>query len=564
MAAPILDSNCHHHTPSDTQATPFLELPAEIRNKVYDYLYQFHNPIRLHFHQDPQSERPKSIVPFTPNCRVPTSLFSTCRQINAEASSIFYSRNTFLLHRKVQVGKSVRPCFIAALLEFLAIIGSRAILLRNVVFDTFNICINACHRTYLDWRTKLFESATDIVEITRLLHTVWDHNLNFKIGLVDMRDASESRAEYWRQNPHLHCNTAVMVVIQSLLNDQLNLRRYRSLICAVAVQGDGSGGIICWGSTPRGIHNKTWPRYYPHTFTKFFASDAGGQLQHTPPSPPHLLSLPAPIWSTIMKRVVFPNEGLPINVDTGITFPLSLPQVNKKLRADLWPTSILGNRYTLTTTTKSQRSDFGAFRNLRRLLRKPIAYVRSDGSARELTLEQGQFGVDAIVLQFELDTTVKHEDLRINILPLVVETSSTMGCKRLTVRVCCRTVAEEVSLTLQELRCQVVEALGAMVGEGGGSERGWEPEIWMNGLGEVVERYAKRRPVPSPQTASTFAATPDGASTLLRIHPKDAEYRRGQGAIGSRFETTDDFFPFTCSAVHTLGYMRWVLAKYDV
>lgn len=265
-----------------------------------------------------------------------------------------------------------------------------------------------------------------------------------------------------------------------------------------------------------------------------------------------------------MKHVVFPSEGIHINVDTDTTFSITLPQVNKNLRAELWPTSILGNRFTLTTTTNSQHSDFSHFHNLRRVLRKTFTYVGSDGTARELTLEQGQFGVEQIVLQFDLDTPVKHEDLRISILPLVMETSSTMGYKRLTVRVCCGTGIREVSITLQELRCRVAETLSAIFGKGSDAEGGWEPEIWIDGLGRLVERYAKRRPVLSRQTASSFVATADGAFTLVRMHPKDKKYRAGEGAIGRRFETIEDFFPFTFSAVHTLRYMRWVLEKYDV
>jgi hypothetical protein len=121
---------------------------------------------------------------------------------------------------------------------------------------------------------------------------------------------------------------------------QLNPKSYRGLVCADVVKRDGTGGLISWGDTPRGIRNTNWPRYYPHSVSEFTASDGGSRLQLVPHASCTLLSLPSSIWSSISRDVVFPKDGVHTNVDIDTRFALGLPHVSKKLRADLWPTCL--------------------------------------------------------------------------------------------------------------------------------------------------------------------------------------------------------------------------------
>jgi hypothetical protein len=102
-----------------------------------------------------------------------------------------------MLTRVLGTGGFVRPCFISVLLEFLDTMGSQATLPRRVIFDTHNICNGACHRTYLDWKTRLFDPVGGIVEVTSLLRAVWDRRLSFKLDMIDLADVSEDRATYW-------------------------------------------------------------------------------------------------------------------------------------------------------------------------------------------------------------------------------------------------------------------------------------------------------------------------------------------------------------------------------
>jgi hypothetical protein len=406
-----------------------------------------------------------------------------------------------------------------------------------------------------------------IVEVTSLLRAVWDRRLSFKLDMIYLADAPEDRATYWKQTTDLSCNTTVMAIIQSLMDDQLSLRSYRGLVCAVAVKRNGSGGLISWGSTLRGVHNTIWPRYQPHLVSEFLAQDGGRRLHFVRRVLCTLLELPPPIWSKIMRAVVFPEEGLHIDLDVDTGFALGLPHVNKKLLSDLWPAYLVGNRYTLTMSTTQMRSDFEAFEQLRRVLRKVINYVTPEGMSQDLTLESGYGGIERILLLFRLDFSSAFEDLRINVLPLIMQTSSTLGYKEVTVRVQCDTDIKETSFSLQTLRLHVAKALKDVSLL---NDKSAEPEIWINGLGEVVETL-RRTPSPAsssstngpPKTASLLDPASDGFWKLTYMHPKDREYRGRREHRVCIFRTLEEFFPFHNSATNMLEYLLWVLEKYD-
>ncbi|KAI1533262.1 hypothetical protein PtrSN002B_010394 [Pyrenophora tritici-repentis] len=225
----------YHSALSSPTSSSFVGVAAEIRNKVYNYLCHSTDPICLYFYQDAASNTTKPVVPFASNTSIPTAFFSTCRQVNAEASSAFYSSNTFLLNRQTKFSFFVQSCFMGTLLKFLDIVGSRASLVRNVTFDTLIPCNGMCHRTYTDGGTRLFDSVTDIIEVTALLRQAWDRELNFKIHFIDVRDVEEDGSQYCIENPDHVRAIAVMTIVQSLLDGELGLKKYGDLVCGVAV-----------------------------------------------------------------------------------------------------------------------------------------------------------------------------------------------------------------------------------------------------------------------------------------------------------------------------------------
>ncbi|RMZ67490.1 hypothetical protein GMOD_00001422 [Pyrenophora seminiperda CCB06] len=474
----------HEPTPPNTHIpSSFLILPAELRNQVYTHLFHPVSPVIIsfcHHLRDTKIPSPQPTLSFRSNTPFPVALFRTCRQMYTEASSVFYSGNEFLLYTKGVTG----ICFLTTVLLFLQSIGeTQARRVRRVVFERINACTPVCHhRSYMYWGTPLFGTRTEegVVEVTGLLRVFWEGGL------------------------------------------RLGLKNYGSLVCGVAVKRDGSGGWVSWGSTPpHGMHNKAWPRYSPHTNIIFNSSpsslDVGKTLLSIAPRPtPTLLTLPKPLRTHIINLAVFPpGESIELHVDTATKFPLGLPHVNKTFRAALWPTSLIARRYILKTCSSSPRSDFNGFSGLRQVLRKVIMYARpSDSAGVALTLGHGYPGVEEIVLEFNLEASVRFEELRISVLPLVMETREIGGGGEadVVVRVCWGSGRRDWRVGLEKLRGVVVDALrGMAVKEGGGRRDGkWELQVWVNGLGDVVDTVVEAVDIMTGGQAGGFCGSSEG------------------------------------------------------
>lgn len=281
MLAATTSYNSEKSKPAAPDIPSFLALPAELRNKIYHHLCDRPSPIRLYFYQDPESNTPKPVVPYASNTTIPTAFFLTCRQINAEASSLFYSTNTFLLNRTSKFATFARPCFVSALVKFFDTVGSRAGLVRSVVFDTFTFPDSVYLHTYVYEGTRAFGPRMDVVEVTVLLRVAWSRGLDFEIRLIDVDDTGmeEERAEYWMGNSERECAKKIMGVVNALLEGQLGLREKRDAVRAVAVKKDGSGGLICWADAPSDGQKATPPRYYCDPMTEFTAKSGGKGLE---------------------------------------------------------------------------------------------------------------------------------------------------------------------------------------------------------------------------------------------------------------------------------------------
>lgn len=256
-----------------------LALPAEIRNKIYTCLCHSSAPIRLDFYQDPDSDIPEPVVPYPRDTAIPVDLFLTCRQLNEEASSVFYMENVFVLSRRTRFASLIKPCFISALLKFLHALGSQAAFVRTIVFDTFNLYNSVFLRTHIGKTMELFNNVTDVVEVTLLLQYAWNHGLNFTINLIDVADVDEDRAAYWMLNPDLVRTRTVIAIINSLVDGKLDLKQYQDEVQAVAVKRDGSGGLIGWANSSHGSSPSGPLQLVFHAVTEFRVKHSGAQLE---------------------------------------------------------------------------------------------------------------------------------------------------------------------------------------------------------------------------------------------------------------------------------------------
>lgn len=268
----------------------FLALPAELRNKIYHHICHRPSSIRLYFYQDPLSNTPKPVVPYPSNTTIPTAFFLTCRQINAEASSMFYSTNTLLLNRTSKFATFSRPCFVSAVVKFFDTVGSRAGLVRSIVLDTFTFPDSVFLHTYVDGATRVFDPKMDVVEVTVLLRVAWSRGLQFEIRLIDVDDTDmgEERMEYWMASFGRECAKKIISVTNALLGGQLGLREGSNAVRAVAVKNDGSGGLICWADFPNDGQKTTVPLCRCDKTTEFTAKKGGMELEFATFAPPKL------------------------------------------------------------------------------------------------------------------------------------------------------------------------------------------------------------------------------------------------------------------------------------
>jgi hypothetical protein len=156
------------------------------------------------------------------------------------------------------------------LLKFFDMVGSRATLVRSIVFDSFNLCNSVFLCRCVHKAAGFFGPGLDVLDITVLLREAWDRELNFTIGLVDVANNVEvDRAVYWTETSIWVCAKTVVAIINSLLQGQLGVKGYGGLVRAVAVRRDGSGGLISWAGNP-------------YVMVEFTAKDDGKQLEFAP------------------------------------------------------------------------------------------------------------------------------------------------------------------------------------------------------------------------------------------------------------------------------------------
>jgi hypothetical protein len=263
-----------------------------------------------------------------------------------------------------------------------------------------------------------------------------------------------------------HLNAPFMsAIFKSILGGQLGLRKYGRLLYAVTICGDGSGGEISWGTTklccdpPNMMIRELLPDIIPdpHHISSFTAEDGGAQLRvHKREKALTLLDLPQPILRDIIRRVVHPIEGFVIDLDKDTKFNCGVIHVNKDIY-HAWRDSFLfgHSSFELVLTTNCVHTDFGGFKKLRRVLRKTFdssRYPPDDSShLRTLTISAFRRNTVNYTLKFEVQGPVSLGDVRINILPFVMETamSDSSNGNELTIQV--RSTGCKSSMYRQEL-----------------------------------------------------------------------------------------------------------------
>ena len=400
-----------------------------------------------------------------------------------------------------------------------------------------------------------------MLEVGPLLQGLWTINPRL--------DFSFEKEPWSRHRPALFVgvDSATMTkVVQSLLKGDLGAKRYSRLLRSVGLTRAGSGGIFFWDSLDR------WHEKNPHTEhcsslqQPFGEADNGGQLRLLPSPKLKLFDLPDPVLERIFD-LVLPNCGIKVlDVDNDTNFHDGL------IHMDRWLYNRFGCRFfeigsfRLVLATRSNSGQFPGLVAFQKILRKPGPHIGTGRIGRSCKGRQLVYGDYHVELNFILNDTVSLVDVRTDIFPIVMESSTAEGDHRVTFRLSHiddNGALTEIGVhhtTQRKLRTNIAKAL---VDVEFSREEHTHPEIWINRFGDVLDaaEQSNLERLDCMSTATRLIAQ-QGNHRVDVLHPLDHYYRSDEGLqYDSRctFKDLDQFFPFHGVPDEMLHYLHWVL-----
>ena len=549
--------------PTAMSMSPLLALPAELRNIIYEYVLVPSAPIRIYYRAHSEEEPRRVQFQRDPETENPANFFLSCKMINREAPSIYYSNNTFQFIRD----RVVQICG-RALVEipavFFGILGSQASWLQKIALDLEGFTEEDHYHTETnDWRCPVFRyRGPALFDVTPLLRAIWDLKLKVDVRMIERRDSLIP----------IGCGEAMTRVIRSILSGQLCLRQYGPQVTAVAVKHDGSGGSINWAGSKAYIRNTKLQLLPGPDSVDFIATNDGRQLcLGKTERQRNLLTLPEEIRRTIAILVLY-NENMVLDLDHETSLKQGFADVNRNLYSEWRYAFFREQQYTLLMSTSNSHSTFSNFTKLRPLLRKVFPLrCQPRGQAPLCCID----GADTTIkLDFRLGQRTELADVRFNCLPFVMETARMGRLEEFFVRSWApdsddghEVLVGEHHISFHDVRIKVVKAMIDVI------FAGWnrcEPEIWIDGFGEVVEVISKpfqeypRDDMPDTATKLTLGGHMRYANkinyyTFSDLHRRDRRFRPIADHIQCVFTDIDQFFPFTRSPPEILHYLTCIL-----
>ena len=551
---------------ADPNKLSILDLPGETRNQIFGYLVPIKSPMIISCDSNPLRMRLGHR-----GVRIPVNLLAICRTLYREVVSAFYSGNSFLM--KASRGWCPNPNFkayrgfdIELPIAFLTQLGSQAHWLRKVILDLEALDITKFFRGDVLWY-GVQECAADggpaLFEITPLLRAFWKMGPAVEFSFAHNTFLTPGRA------PGMACNAPAMsAMFRSLLEGQLRLREQDRLMGAVSLNRDGSGGAISWGISH--FIGRVWSHGSgriasdDHYTSRFIAEDGGARFRMIKREKPlALLDLPRPLYEHIFEMIVRPGEGHKIDLSKDKKTDCGLIDVSWKIGRAWRERLLFDNAFELVLTTDRASTSFDQFDLLRRFVRKTFNTGGFEIQTRTVVSGPGAANSLKYVLKFELQNAMSLSDIRISILPLVMETSTTSGEDKVIIQVWATdtegypTMVSSHTLTLRELRLSVITTIMTTYYV---ESKELAPNIWINGFGEVVQVENVDEAVgPAWESASELVANDndDGGFKLRTLHPMDVHYGFDHLSWKKNVTFSDDaqFFPFRRKIDKILPYL---------
>ena len=567
---------------ADPEKPSILDLPGELRNQIFAYLATFPFPVNVEFgtHYRMFSRRAERLR-FATWLFPPVDLFRSCRTLYREAGTMLYSNNTFLFSRYFpnEHNEQVLPGSLVEIpREFFSRLGSQAHWLRSVVLNLDQLQSMNCFRGEarldhsFETREAVFDEQLELFEVTPLLRAIWRLNADVYVTFTQSFGPLNVHDEEYVQY-HASSLTAVM---RSILQGQLKLRQYGKLVAAVGIRRDASGGIINWGTTnydlrgghPQRVRILPGPEY----MSTFVAEQDGSRIELVSSNQAYLLGLPERIRERIFDMFITPVEGISIDVNEETKFNCGLLHTNQEIYQRWRYSFLFHNNFVFTTTTSDTHTTFDNFDKLRQFLRKTYKSTGHSGNESTATIGTGGYsrrrtGVKYI-LKFDLKSPATLSDIRIKILPFVMETSTTPPSQEVTIQIWAPIPDNSSAMTashtipLRKLRLNVVKAIMDYAFT---EPRDYPPyllDFWTNGFGEVVETLNGS----GQDTGSAWKPASEivfGPTTIyhsvVNLHPIDRNHRGCETNPRCDFYDNRQFFPFRGEPEQVLPYLMKTL-----
>jgi hypothetical protein len=538
--------------PADPQALSFLDLPAEIRNRIYELLFEHEGPLRIasvggelvmlsqqslvdevllqiqekrphsnyRWQTDAASVAKKDIVASLSLLRTylpGLQLLRVCRQLCQEASSALYTQDICIprkLNTHAHDASGIYMSHVSTL--WLRQIGQHWRSVRKLEIDLQSICPSDC---YCCVAAHDFRLHNGYLEFGPLLQAIWADDLDITITFTNSKEATYRsfnvnsqgdrcgpalQSVYYLLNENGCIAERLTRTVQALCNDDLGLKRYRRVIGNIGVCRDGSAGVVAlWTPKWKSRAAQNWQggsqelnAFLEHAH--YFSADKEGVLQFQQKSLLHLLNLPDQIQSQIIMHTININKECELDLDTWTNLQdlFGILYTNSSLHDMYMHPFLKATTFNLSMMTTSTHATFDNFDKLNYLLRTEF---RDSNPSPCHDMAQPTFGTDAhfnIALRFHLDKSTPLDDICINVLPLILATSAALGEQTITIKLQAPnqnrradTIIQH-SFTIRHLRCIVIDALEQFVRVDCTDWRARCPQIWINGRGEVVDVVA--------------------------------------------------------------------------
>ncbi|KAB2099414.1 hypothetical protein AG0111_0g12354 [Alternaria gaisen] len=502
----------------DLNKPSFLNLSAEIRNRIYELLYMRDEPVLLHnakaYHPIPPQDshdpyRDDLIVAFDDeyeneidqgqlfvhDFQTVTPALLVCRQVYAEAVGYLYSNNTFMFSRPLyrHDGRNGDDCvehddesyFVTNYVaQWLQNLGSQLKLLNEVRIDVGALCPDICTR------------GMEFFSILKLVRMLWRYPYLADVIAFSQREPTDREKNDFGMFKHPeeehdmeHAERLQGILIAIGVQDVLNLKRYASmdlLVTNIEIESSLDYGYV------------TGPNLELKFETPEYEAVRWPEKSETPLSPLEDLNLP--LMRKIFSLVTFPADQVILDLDLRKVYGFNpvMFQLNHRFRNMHFHWTPMDMSVLVRKSINTTTFDLSGFAT-------PITSGMIDSTESQgiyAVFWRSLFGrfschqLTTIVLNFDIATATSLKEIRINIkdiLPILFSLSSRVETKLRFVLKCPwgnATHYEEVTIPVVEL----VQSLFLLLSD---VKQQWPsetsktrekqlPDIWLSGNGVLI------------------------------------------------------------------------------